>query len=340
MKSMTFAIAPMAMSVAMALNVAHATTSDEEDSVYQWGRWEVLAPAAGNQPAPVIPRQLSQLTTNDYEKDYTPIAPDEPDPLPIIDDEEEIVLPDPSCEAGASCGFATRNFGAEPGNGAEARFNTFATAGGDGGMTYVLNEGETGQLNSENMDNIKVEYPVYDPSRDTYYTILRSRDGVRGAPRSTYTAKDYAPYPMSEVSQAGDWFFRTGDGEGMESGFFAWGDALPQDVLDELNAGSVLAEFSGPMASGLTDVNLAVQFGSDAFWEGAWSGAHNFQAAGNVVGPSLVQTSITNAEGLVEGFVAGNAEDMRAVMKVDVITDNGVYKDVGSIPRDILEVLD
>jgi hypothetical protein len=90
------------------------------------------------------------------------------------------------------------------------------------------------------------------------------------------------------------------------------------------------------MASGLTNVDLSVQFGGDASWNGAWSGAHNFQAAGDVVGPGLVQTSITDATGTVAGFVAGDADNLSTILSVDVVTSEGAYKDVGRIPGGVV----
>jgi hypothetical protein len=95
----------VAMSVALALGAgqpAIAADGDDEDSVYQWGRWAVISPAAGG------PEYVARLTP-DAVNNARPEDADEFDPKI----EEQSVEPEPPvevagfCEAGALCGYAT-----------------------------------------------------------------------------------------------------------------------------------------------------------------------------------------------------------------------------------------
>ncbi len=308
-----FSLIPVALSVAMAVNAAHAATksNEEEDSVYRWGRWEVLAPAAGEQFAPQIPQQLSQFDPEDYEKQFREV--DEPS---VVDPEQpEPEQPIPVfglCDAGTACGFSTRNTGSAepPTTGQGTALNTFnlnITPDGEDedslpdAYQYVLNQGEQDELASSVMDDV---------------TGRRIRQAT--------SDDDLSGIVLSIFDDPARGYWDHGD----ETGYFVHATALSEEVLAGLDG---VGLFQGDMwGNQNVFADIMVDFG-DSTWSGDWSGDHNFGAAGVVAGPNLVTQTLTNAEGFVGGFLGGSESDKVLVIGVDVITNGVQYTDVGLI---------
>ena len=93
---------------------AWATQQKEEDSVYQWGRWSVLSPAAGGDSyqAALTPDAANNARPSDADEFQPKVASvgTTPVPPPVVVE---------SCTAGAACSFATysRQEGDGPKNG-------------------------------------------------------------------------------------------------------------------------------------------------------------------------------------------------------------------------------
>jgi hypothetical protein len=116
----------VAIGVVVALGAGQqvvAAQKKEEDSVYQWGRWAVLSPAAGGPPpyvAALAPDAVNNARPEEADE-FSPkvllgeVEPPEP-PEPPIEPPAEVVE---SCTAGAACSFATysRQEGDGPTNG-------------------------------------------------------------------------------------------------------------------------------------------------------------------------------------------------------------------------------
>ena len=94
---------PVALGLALALAAGQCWATQqkkEEDSVYQWGRWSVLSPAAGGTTyqASVTPDAANNARPSDADEFQPKIVGTGPEPPPAVVE---------SCTAGASCGFAT-----------------------------------------------------------------------------------------------------------------------------------------------------------------------------------------------------------------------------------------
>jgi len=93
---------------------AWATQQKEEDSVYQWGRWSVLSPAAGGEAykAALAPDAANNARPGDADEfqpvvasvGTPPVEPPPVEPPPVEPPPVDVV---DSCVAGAACGFAT-----------------------------------------------------------------------------------------------------------------------------------------------------------------------------------------------------------------------------------------
>ncbi|WJW76162.1 hypothetical protein QVG61_03460 [Thiohalobacter sp. IOR34] len=322
------------LAAALVLTTTAVTASrpgdDEADSVYQWGRWSVLAPAAGLPQGVQAPGQLrvrgvrvgeaeqltpkvqplSQATSGD--EDSSPDLPLAPQSL--------------GCTAGAPCGLASRAAGRTGGTAAGTVLNAFLLEqdGTAGTAAFRLNSGAADEAASVSM-----------AARLIAASRLRA-GGSDGAANSTLFSSDLTLAGDGSIARAvGFWGHDDGTG-GIESGRFAWGIATGQADLDALNAGNVSAAFSGAMAGDpTTRVDITVDFGAAASWSGSWSGGHSFGASGSLSGPNLVADSFSNVDsGRVEGVLLGPAADQAVAVGVDVqISGQGQYTDVGLIPQ-------
>jgi hypothetical protein len=104
---------------------AWAAQQKEEDSVYRWGRWSVLSPAAGGDSyeGSVTPDAANNARPSDADEFQPKVAsvgippvqpPIEPPVQPPIEPPVDVVE---SCTAGAACGFAT--YSRQEGDGAK-----------------------------------------------------------------------------------------------------------------------------------------------------------------------------------------------------------------------------
>jgi hypothetical protein len=269
----------------------------DEDSVYRWGRWAVLAPAAGLE----APLQVADTRLPD---------PPQPDPpTPFI------------CAPGAACGYATIAAGITGSGAAQlGSFNLRRDARG-----FRVRAGEPGSITSI-------------PMSATQLNDYLSAHGNDGNADSRVAARVFeggqASGDLSSVS--GFWRQVDGDAESASSGFFAWGIATPQADLDALNNGNAVVEFDGAMASSATDFGVRINFGPRASWSGAWSGAHNFSADGDLRGVDLVTNRFSNnvaASGSLEGVLLGRQGNQAVAVELDAVIDGTPYADVGMAPQ-------
>lgn len=347
-------ILPLAISISFALNTAYAVSKQghDDDSVHSWGRWETLSPAAGGEaPLGMEPDTGARLTADDYQRSVSPVSgnsqpsntapvstpvadntPTEPQEPPVVEPPVEPPPVEPpvsifgNCVAGEACGFATRNLveveGDQPTTGEGTALNTISLSTPDNSDSdayqFTLNEGEADQVDSAVMDD---------------YTGDRSRLAT--------DADETSGLALNRYNDPAKGFWNNSSEEfGDETGYLAWGTAVPQGLLDQLNLNEVTAFFNGTMESGLTNVEMTVNFGPAANWSADWTGSYNFSASGDVTGPNLVATDIQNATGEVGGFLAGTGTvDMTAIVGVDVVTDEGQYTDVGVLDRLDVEAL-
>jgi len=112
----------VALGVVVALGAGQqvvAGQKKEQDSVYQWGRWAVLSPAAGGPPpyvAALEPDAVNNARPEEAEE-FSPKVLGLVEPEPPEPPEPPVVVE--SCTAGAQCSFATysRQEGDGPTNG-------------------------------------------------------------------------------------------------------------------------------------------------------------------------------------------------------------------------------
>lgn len=166
--------------VALALGMsatANAAKQKEEDSVYKWGRWAVLSPAAGGEP--YVATLEPQAENNARPSIYDEVQPkvEENNPVEIAG----------FCNAGSACGYATYSNNPDAGRvEAEsvpegfdlskkspdgpvlARFNleTFPAAGGEGQFQPTAVVGEGGQAGFQG-----ARFQVFDTGNDAFPDI-------------------------------------------------------------------------------------------------------------------------------------------------------------------------
>jgi len=325
-----------AAAAAAALAAATASTASADPcsgpnagaSAHCWGPWSALAPAAAGgpgapQPVPTdLVEQRPELASNYGPNPQLPIDPPIEPPLPPD-------VPLGACEVGLSCGFATIVDGtgtvAPADDTTLGRFDVSAAGG------YVIR--------SEGNPDIALVTPMaasFSPRNDEYENLQAI--GVDGDFRSLVLAR-VIRNNGGEVTEAADvWINGNSATAEANSGYFAWGTAMSQAGLDELNAGNgVAGTFSGFMSvdSG-TLGTITVDFGSQPSWVGTWANpAFSFDAGGVVVGPDLVSeagsfSGNVGADSYVRGSLLGQPDNKSIAHVIDVdVAGVGRVRDVG-----------
>ncbi|MFN2309264.1 MAG: hypothetical protein ABR553_05945 [Gammaproteobacteria bacterium] len=310
-KTTVIALSVSAFLLGSASGYAATNSSDEEDSVYRWGRWEVLAPAAGvEEVIAFAPAGINDLgrceagancpePTPEPTPGSTPGPTSGPTPPPVTE---------MSCEAGQPCGFA--------------RVGGFVENEEEPGTVedfeLVLDE-ETGSLRYRVAPGTSRENDSGDQAAiigERLVVTTDDRRALRGA--------------IQRLGEGGDPVLVQGPWQHGDRGEFVWGVAATIDQMNALIGGlgsERIATYSGATFNG-GSVSMSVDF-NNSTWSGDFNGRFAFSASGEVVGSGFVSTAITTPQvsGLVDGgFVnAGN----NAIGRYDVLhTTQGRDADV------------
>jgi hypothetical protein len=281
-------------------------------SVYCWGPWGVLAPAAGN--APVIPLEITEQEPR-------------PELASVFDPEVSPILPQAGCAPGASCGFATVVSGtAAVASAADTSFASFDLA--DDGTSFVVDAGGVNEIQSVTMGTGFIDRP---DDYENMFAVGQDNDQI-----SVLIAR-VIRQGNDEIQYGADIWINDIAGVG-SSGNFAWGNAASQADLDTLNNTGIgtLLTFSGPMSVDVaTTAVIALQLGPAASWTGSWTNpAYAFSAGGGINGADFLSNPdsfSSNVEsGYVQGALLGPLGDHAVTHIIDVTLDGvGDIKDVG-----------
>lgn len=280
--------------------VAAVAKDADDDSVYRWGRWAVLAPAAGGEElvafAPAGGNDLGRCEAGANCPD--PKAESEPEPKPEPDPTPDPVVKAP-CAAGAACGFTRidrRNADGSTGESTTGRFALKLDPGGEGGGTvnFRANPGEPDEIASGDLP------------ADVGATRFRSTD--REDP-SLIAGRIVAG--ETDVME-GLWRQIAADGSYALSGEFEAGIAATESEMAALMSqldlgGAVVGVYEGPTANlrGATDVRLTMDFGAGE-WTGQFTGSQvQFGAGGQIAGSGFVSDPGRFSDNIATGMVEG-----------------------------------
>jgi hypothetical protein len=288
-------------------------------SVYCWGPWSLLAPAAG----PAGPALASTFYEDEPRPEVLGLVPDiEPD----------LVLPLGGCGPGGACGFATV-VADSSGRGDQAdrsveRFNML-----DDGTSFTVAPGAANEIQSV------TDMTAFFPDNQPFWAV-GLEPGQLSLLNADVIPPDGAPPIVYDSGYWGnvDWGNVDINTDVINSGGFAWGNASTQAVIDSLNniGSDKSISFSGLMAvDGTTQANFILNFGVVPNWTGNWVNPnYNFTAGGAMSGADFVsspeQFSDNVQSGYVQGALLGPLGDQAVTHVVDVTLDNvGIVRDVG-----------
>lgn len=307
-------------------------------SVYCWGPWAALAPAAGGYPdaGPAVdPIQLDPtrelLAVNNIQPPDNGVTPPiEPPIEPPIQPPVVPVLPLGGCAPGASCGFTSVVAGVTAQAPAEDTAIERYELAADG-TQFTVAPGEAGEIQSFTMQTQFTDPPdgleiltstfVDDPNDPAQASIVQARVVRDGD---------------GEILAGADYWAKSDNGDA-NSGFFVWSRAVSQSELDTLNSmGGATLNFSGVMSvDNSTVANITMNFGSESSWTGNWTNPnYNFSAGGAISGPNFgsdpSQFSNNVQDGYVQGALVGALGNRAAAHVIDVTLDSpGAIRDVG-----------
>lgn len=299
---------------------AAALSAQEDDSVHKWGRWAVLAPAAGAEEVLAFPVAANEIGrceagANCPDPDLQPIP--EPDPEPVVKS---------PCEAGMPCGFARidRPYdpagSAAPGSSSVVPFQLLLQEE-NGTVAFVVNpDSTTGRIQSNTVPAIYTAYSVR--SRPGYGSDLRgelTRDGERPV---------VAQGPWRHVTPGNP---ETEAPDVVNGGEYVWGITASKEDLERLASdlgADTIAVYQGAtlgvLNGGEGNVRLEVNFDGGT-WTGDFGGTVAFTAAGVLVGSGFVSSANGFSNNITSGEVKGGFVNTghTAVGGYDVTTTGG-----------------
>jgi len=305
---------------------------DAANSVYCWGPWSNLAPAAGG-VAPVQLAAIEEPTVDpEFAQEFDRTVIEEEEPVPPV---PEPPLPLGSCQPGSPCGFATVVAGVTgQGDSEDTAIERFDMA--QDGSEFTVDPGGENEIAS-----VKGMETNFTTRPDEYENMLAT--GISGDERSLLLARVIRN--GDRIEKAADFW---GDGNAVtrdaNSGFFAWGIASSQATLDALNntGGGVSVAFSGPMSvNNSTNASMVINFGTQPTWTGNWTNpGYAFGAGGSVRGVDLISdsaqfTSNVQADtSVVQGVLLGE-QGAQAIAHIVDVELNGIgrIKDVGLLQQ-------
>lgn len=282
---------------------ATAKTAVEEDSVYRWGRWAVLAPAAGAEEviafAPAGTNDLGRCESaaNCPSFNGPTDTPEEPPVEPPV-----AVSP---CEAGLPCGFARVDHPYDPSQASKPESSDivpFELMLDDGAQTvaFVVDPGSVSEIQSATV-----------PASIQTSAVPGAVNTLRGSP-VVLRGQIQARNPQAALVQ-GLWR-NTNSGDSaniiVNGGEFVWGVTASADEMQSLISslgGDMTAVYQG-ITMGTTNgnegaVRLDINFGN-ATWSGQFDADISFAASGDVVNSGFV----SNANGFSGNIVSGEVK--------------------------------
>lgn len=304
---------------------ASAKTAEDDDSVYRWGRWAVLAPAAGVEEviayAPAGTDNLGSCESS--ENCPTPILTDTPEP-PVPPVPPVATSP---CEAGMPCGFARVDLPFDPSQAnkpVSSDIVPFELMLDDGAQTvaFVVDPGSVNGIQSATV-------PASIQTGKVPGAVNTSR-GSSVVLRGEIQARN----PQAALVQ-GLWANTSNGGSesvNVDGGEFVWGITANADEMQSLISslgGDMTAVYQG-ITMGTTNgnegaVRLDINFGN-ATWSGQFDADISFAASGDVVNSGFVSNANGFSGNIVSGEVKGgfvNAGN-NAIGGYDVIDTNGI----------------
>lgn len=280
---------------------ATAKTAEEEDSVYRWGRWAVLAPAAGvEEVIAFAPAGTDELGRCESDANCPSIIVVEP------------VAVSP-CEAGAPCGFARIDYRTR---GSSQAFDRYV-----GLIDLSLVDG------SDTEDESSVGYIIAGPSAPNgeavnlnsgTLPVLVNYNDFRSTARDTPATISgrFIRNDAGDVAVVqGPWRQIGPEGAYAHSGEYVWGITATAGqmsaLFDKLGGGlggDILAAYTGPTATGGL-INLDFNF-SQSTWSGTIQGTVlDFNAGGTIVNSGFVsnpgQFSSNDGSNIASGDLQG-----------------------------------
>lgn len=294
-----------------------------EDSVYCWGPWARLAPAAGPAEQAVAVSFPVEIECRFEVAEQCAALLQEASPPPP--------LPEGSCPPGTPCGFATVVEGVTSSDEADAtRFARIVVAA-DGSAFVIDPDG------AEEIASVEGMGTVVTPRLEDDYENLRATGRV-GDEQSRLVARIVRDEDGNLLLAADVWTHGNRESGVSRSGYFAWGTATSQAGLDALAAGSATLNFAGPMSvDNATVAALTVDFGGNPAWTGTWTNPEwSFGAGGSVTGADLISEAgqftpnVTGEGNFVQGALLGEAGSRGLAHIIDVnLEGQGRIKDVG-----------
>lgn len=330
----------VALGVVVALGAGQqvvAGQKKEQDSVYQWGRWAVLSPAAGGPPpyvAALEPDAVNNARPEEAEE-FSPKVLGLVEPEPPIPPEPPVVVE--SCTAGAQCSFATysRQEGDGPTNGPVlASFDTTTRevppvddpTQDPGTFTAfsVTDSGDSVVFPDVSSAEMKGEFQDGDLSGDERIsTVFLPADEVGGpyvevvvqTSELNHSNPDTGDVISSDGVTAGYWQDEANrivrDITGVlpdentplyaSNGYFVFGQTPTVEQMESFAAGRVNATYSGSLIDYGSAVTLNFDFGRNS-WNGSFASENGFNgftiANGGVNG---VNFSAAEAGNVVNG---------------------------------------
>jgi hypothetical protein len=315
-------LAPGAAAIASAPDPCSG--ADAASSVYCWGPWVGLAPAAGgvvDSQAILYQEELRPEVASVFDSDVEPVVP---------------IIPLGQCIEGTACGFATVVAGAGgSGNAEDTELTTFSVT--SDGSSFVVASGERNEIQS-----VSMAADLAPRGGDVY--ILDSV-GASTTSSGTQVSQLQARVTSTDgvnIIDAADFWLNANVVAGAvdaQSGYFAYGTATTLADLDQLRNLNTSVNFSGSMlAADGTTASITLNYGTASTWTGNWSGNYGFDAGGVVAGANFVsepsQFSSNVAGGYVQGVALGPLGDQSAAVAIDVnLNGIGNIKDVGLLQQ-------
>lgn len=268
---------------------AAVTKNADDDSVYRWGRWAVLAPAAGAEDL------LAFAPAGSHDLDRCEAAANCPEPQAKAGPEEPIVqVP---CAAGAACGFTRIDRRNPDGSTDDSTTGLFALelqadGEGDGTANFRVNPGEPGEIASGDLP------ATIGPTR------FRSTD--RDDPAQV------GGRVVAGETDVVEGFWRQITGPALD-GEFRVGTAATEGEMAALMGqldlgGAVVGVYAGPTASslrGAADVHMTMDFGTSE-WTGRFTGSQvQFGAGGRIQDSGFVSDAARFSDNIATGTVQG-----------------------------------
>lgn len=310
---------------------ASAKTAEDDDSVYRWGRWAVLAPAAGNEEviafAPAGTNDLGRCESaaNCPSPSGSQNVPEEPEQPP-----EQPVATSP-CEAGAPCGFARVDhpFDAsqktKPKSSDVVPFGLTLDEEGES-LAFVVDPGAADEIDS---GDVKASYNNDSSGKPLGVNTVRGNSSDLRGEIQAYNEQNEAALVQGRWRNTGS---GVSEDTIINGGEYVWGVTATADQMQSLISslgGDMTAIYQG-ITMGTTNgnegtVTLDINFSSST-WSGNFNGDLKFSASGDVINSGFVSNADGFSNNIASGEVKGgfvNAGN-NAIGGYEVVDTNGI----------------